>query len=328
MSLAFKVSSFCVILYFLSFKIGFGVENLEIWGIYPQERDALLLLRDSMSSSADLLGNWTGPPCIDNFSGWLGISCSNWHVVHIFLEGIQLVGSLPPTFLQNITFLRQLNFRNNSISGLLPNLTNLVFLEHVALSFNHFSGPIPLEYAELPNLKALELEENYLEGQVPPFDQPSLTIFNVSYNHLTGPIPQTDVLLRFPNSSFDDNSDLCGKPLDRLCPVPRPVPPFAPAPVVIPPSPSQDKKNNIFQARNIAIIASAAAALGFFLFIIAFLCCNKRTRQKETTVKESAGNTILISDTCNPTNPFLVTALETISQLYYNIFHSKRRKRV
>lgn len=253
--------------------------ELKLKDFHPEERDALLLIRDSLNSSSNLHGNWTGPPCIDNRSRWFGITCSNWHVVHIVLEGINLGGTLPPTFLHNITFLSMLNLRNNAIFGPLPNLTNLVFLEQVLLSTNHFSGSIPVEYVELPSLQVLELQENYLDHQIPPFDQPSLTSFNVSYNHLVGPIPESSVLQRFPKSSFDNNSDICGKPLDKLCPA-------APSPA---PSPSVEKNNKRLQVWIIALIA-AAAALCLFLIIIAFLYCKKkRSSEKETRRNDSAG---------------------------------------
>ncbi|XP_061342941.1 probable leucine-rich repeat receptor-like protein kinase At1g68400 [Gastrolobium bilobum] len=283
MSLVFNISFCYVILLLLSWNM---VLCGEIFDFNPEERDALLLIRDSLNSSANLHGNWTGPPCLDNQSRWFGITCSNWHVVLIVLQGINLSGSLPPTFLQNITFLSQLDLRNNSLFGPLPNLTNLVFLEQVLFSFNHFSGSIPVEYVELPSLQVLELQENYLDGQIPPFDQPSLASFNVSYNHLVGPIPETSVLQRFPESSFDNNSDLCGKPLDKLCPAEPPAP--SPAPIIIPPCPAVEKNKNKLQVWIIALI-SAAAALFLFLIIIAFLFFKRRASGKEARRNDSAG---------------------------------------
>lgn len=92
MSLAFKVSLLCVIL-FVSFKFNM-VLCIELEEYYPEERDALMLIRDSLNSSVNLHGNWTGPPCIDNRSRWIGITCSNWHVVQIVLEGDGAGGSI------------------------------------------------------------------------------------------------------------------------------------------------------------------------------------------------------------------------------------------
>ncbi|KAF7820281.1 putative leucine-rich repeat receptor-like protein kinase [Senna tora] len=270
----------CLCLGFLSFLL----VNLVVPEYYPEEREALLLLINSLTSASNLHGNWTGPPCIANQSRWEGITCSNWHVVHIALEGIELLGSLPPTFLQNITFLTQVNLRNNLIYGNLPNLTNLMFLEHVLLSYNRFSGLIPIEYVGLPRLKELELQENHLDGQIPPFDQTSLINFNVSYNHLVGPIPQTSVLMKFPKSSFVNNSGLCGKPLDKP-PAPFPAPPPA---IIIPPSPAKEEQRKRLHVWAIALIAAAAVLIPL-LVITAFLFCKTRAHGKETTRNESAG---------------------------------------
>ncbi|KAF3445510.1 hypothetical protein FNV43_RR10686 [Rhamnella rubrinervis] len=41
----------------------------------------------------------------------------------------------------------------------------------------------------------------------------SLAVFDVSYNHLTGGIPQGEQFRTFNASSFDENSGLCGNPL-------------------------------------------------------------------------------------------------------------------
>lgn len=202
----------------LSGKIGVVMSVDQVKDYFPEERDGLLQLRDFINSTSNLHGNWTGPPCYKNDSRWTGIACLNGHVTDLDLEGIQITGSLPQTpFLSNITFLTKLSLRNNFIRGPLPNLTNLLYLELVLLSQNRFSGSIPFEYINLPRLKKLELQQNSLTGSIPPFDQPTLTMLNVSYNHLTGRIPSNQVLSRFPESSYDHNSALCGQPLGTPC---------------------------------------------------------------------------------------------------------------
>ncbi|KAF9683741.1 hypothetical protein SADUNF_Sadunf04G0045900 [Salix dunnii] len=252
---------------------------------FPEERDALMQIRDSFTSTLDLHGNWTGPPCHKNSSQWSGITCSNWHVVGLVLEGIQLTGSLPPVFLQNITFLANLSFRNNSINGPLPNLSNLVHLESVFFSYNRLTGSIPSEYIELPNLKQLELQRNYLEGEIPPFNQPTLTLFNVSYNHLQGSIPDTDVLGRFSKSSYDHNLNLCGIPLE-------PCPALPPAPLVPPPSPpvspphSKKRKLPIWITVLIAVLAAIVPLMVMFVF----LCFYKKAQEVETPKEQQAGD--------------------------------------
>ncbi|RVW25936.1 putative leucine-rich repeat receptor-like protein kinase [Vitis vinifera] len=170
---------------------------------FPDEREALMQIRDIVNATVDLHKNWTGPPCQEDVSKWFGITCSKGHIIRIVLEGIELTGSFPPAFLQKIAFLNTVSFKNNSVFGPIPNLTGLIHLESVFFSQNNFSGSIPLDYIGLPNLTVLELQENSLGGHIPPFDQPTLTTFNVSYNHLEGPIPETPVLQRFPESSYD-----------------------------------------------------------------------------------------------------------------------------
>jgi hypothetical protein len=205
-------------------------------------------------------------------------------VVGLVLEGIQLTGSLPPTFLQNITFLAYLSFRNNSIYGPLPNLSNLVLLEYVFFSYNRFTGPIPSEYIELPNLEQLELQQNYLDGEIPPFDQPTLTLFNVSYNHLQGSIPDTDVLQRFSESSYDHNSNLCGIPLEPcpVLPLAQLIPP--PSPPISPPQ-SKKRKLPIWIVVLVAVVSTLVALMVMFVF----LCCYKKAQEKETPKEHQAG---------------------------------------
>ncbi|XP_052183317.1 probable leucine-rich repeat receptor-like protein kinase At1g68400 [Diospyros lotus] len=262
---------------------------------FPDERDALLQLRDSASmmnsttcTSNYLHANWTGPPCYKNQSRWAGIACFNCHVTHLVLEGIQLTGSLPPSssFLHNLTFLSKLSFRNNSIYGPLPNLTNLVHLQFLFLSYNLFSGLIPLHYIDLPQLRKLELQNNSLQGSIPPFDQPSLTAFNVSCNHLEGSIPPTHVLQSFPESSYDHNSDLCGQPLSIPCP-PPPVPPppagaLAPSPI---PIPSKERRKRQLQVWGIALIAAAFALIPFSIVLV--LVCYYYHKRSDSHAKEA-----------------------------------------
>ncbi|KAL3512966.1 hypothetical protein ACH5RR_025683 [Cinchona calisaya] len=260
------------------------------------ERNALIQLRDIVNSStANLHGNWTGPPCYKNQSRWAGIGCSNSHVTHLVLEGLQLNTSLPPMLLQNLTFLTKLSFRNNSLFGPLPNLSNLLDLEFLFLSNNRFSGPIPVSYAQLPELTKLELENNSLRGSIPPFDQDTLIAFNVSHNQLDGPIPETPVLQRFTGSSFDYNSNLCGKPLPVQClnpPPPPPPPPSAPASPLNPfPPPQPESGKGSLKIWSIALIAAAAALVPLSI-ILFFLCYYRRIRVTISMTHQPAGEAL------------------------------------
>ncbi|KAM3319351.1 putative leucine-rich repeat receptor-like protein kinase [Capsicum chacoense] len=257
----------------LIFALFLVVESAEISEFYPSERDALLQLRDGVNSSVlDLHKHWTGPPCYKNQSKWAGISCSDGHVTALVLEGFQLTGSLPPTFLENITNLTKISFRNNSLYGHVPNLTGLAYLESVFLSDNQFSGLIPYGYIELQKLRELELQGNVLEGSIPPFDQQTLIAFNVSSNKLEGPIPETPVLKRFPKSCYGDNANLCGEVLGIPCSTPPANPPKAPG----------EKKRNGLKVWSIALIAAGGAALVFVSIMSILLCYFRRSKRKET----------------------------------------------
>ncbi|KAL1541901.1 hypothetical protein AAHA92_26066 [Salvia divinorum] len=250
---------------------------------FPDERDALIQLRDLVTSSSNLHVNWTERACISaNRSIWAGVGCSDWHVTDLVLEGIQLTSSLPlpPMLFQNLTFLTKLSFANNSLHGPLPNLTNLVHLQYVFLSKNSFSGSLPSTYIDLPELTKLELQENELSGQIPPFNQQTLIAFNVSSNQLRGPVPQTLVLQSFPESSYANNLGLCGSiPGMSPCPV-TPAP--APAPTLVPFQPSARNDGGL-QPWSIAVIVATAVLVG-----LSVLCCYIR-KAKEKEEPEVAG---------------------------------------
>lgn len=290
MNIALNLSIWFMIFVFqLPSSISSGVDEY-----HPGERDGLIQLRESLNSTSNLHSNWTGPPCYKNYSNWAGIACWNWHVVHIVLDGIQLTGSLPPTFLQNITFLSKLSLRNNSLFGPLPNLTNLLYLQFIFLSHNRFSGSIPLDLIHLPRLTKLELQENTLTGYIPPFNQPTLTVFNVSYNFLQGRIPETPILQSFPKTSYYHNSDLCGKPLENPCPdIPSAPPLTPPPPYPSPLNPSKNKNKKAIKVRNIVLIAIAAAVVPFMIMLV-FLCYHKRASGKRKGEGEYPGTFLFL----------------------------------
>ncbi|KAL5702122.1 hypothetical protein ACHQM5_027378 [Ranunculus cassubicifolius] len=238
----------------------------DIQEYYPHERDALIEFRESVRSPIiDLHSRWTGPPCTNNNANWVGIACFDGHVTRIVLDGMQLRGLLPPTFLPKITYLTKLSFRNNSLLGSLPDLSGLRNLQNVFLSQNLFSNPIPNHYIDLPKLSLLELQENILTGAIPPFNQPTLNVFNVSHNSLDGEIPQTSTLMKFTEDSFSNNLQLCGNPLPKVCPSPNPNPP-----------PSKpDKKKKPLNVWSIVLIAVSAALIPFIIMLI-LLCYLKK----------------------------------------------------
>ncbi|XP_041009104.1 receptor-like protein 32 isoform X2 [Juglans microcarpa x Juglans regia] len=113
-----------------------------------------------------------------------------------------------------------IDFSCNRFEGDIPEiLGNLEGLHALNLSNNAFTGHIPSSFANLTQLESLDLSQNKLFGQIPPelVQLNFLSKFNVSHNCLTGPIPQGQQFGTFPNTSFEDNRGLCGRPLSKIC---------------------------------------------------------------------------------------------------------------
>mmetsp|Transcript_49640 Transcript_49640/g.63625 ORF Transcript_49640/g.63625 Transcript_49640/m.63625 type:complete len:113 (-) Transcript_49640:22-360(-) len=60
-----------------------------------------------------------------------------------------------------------LNVSHNKFDGKLPNLESLFFLAEVRLNDNHFGGPLPDSVTTLENMTILEVQDNYMTGDVP-----------------------------------------------------------------------------------------------------------------------------------------------------------------
>lgn len=157
------------------------------------------------------------------------------------LNSFQLGGTFPPNTLSTLNQLRVLSLPNNSLTGPIPQLAQLVnlktlFLHHnsfsgnfpvslislhrlifLDLSHNNLSGSLPVNLTLLDRLNSLRLDWNRFDGSIPPLNQSLLDIFDVSGNNLTGAIPVTPTLSRFSRSSFSFNPNLCGKILNKIC---------------------------------------------------------------------------------------------------------------
>ncbi|XP_030486305.2 probable LRR receptor-like serine/threonine-protein kinase At4g37250 [Cannabis sativa] len=140
--------------------------------------------------------------------------------------------------------LQFLNLSDNAFAGKLPqNLTSLQNLTVISLKSNYFSGKVPGGFSKV---QVLDLSSNLLNGSLPSdFGGESLRFLNVSYNkisgniplefaklipvnatvdlsfnNLTGAIPESSSLLSQKKEFFSGNSNLCGKPLKNLCTIP------------------------------------------------------------------------------------------------------------
>ncbi|XP_071740433.1 pollen receptor-like kinase 4 [Rutidosis leptorrhynchoides] len=207
-------SKFFMLLFLASFVlhhyVTVMVQSFTI-GFTDDERNALLALKDGFNN-AFLDKNWQSENCYD----WYGLRC-NGNVIGITLENLNITGEIKVDALYNLTALSVLSFKNNVIFGQLMDFSKNVDLTQLDLSSNSFSGPISPSLVELNFLWSLQLQENELNGSIPPFDQSSLKELNVSDNNLSGQIPNTPIIQSFSASSYDHNQLLCGPPSSTRC---------------------------------------------------------------------------------------------------------------
>ncbi|XP_073283508.1 LRR receptor-like serine/threonine-protein kinase ERECTA isoform X2 [Primulina huaijiensis] len=130
-----------------------------------------------------------------------------------------MISGYMPSSLGDLEHLLKLNLSNNGLTGAIPaEFGNLRSVVDVDLSNNHLSGSIPQELGQLQNLFLLKLGNNNISGDVMSLANClSLTVLNVSYNHLAGYIPTGNNFSRFTPDSFLGNPGLCGYWLGSGC---------------------------------------------------------------------------------------------------------------
>ncbi|KAJ8759136.1 hypothetical protein K2173_004143 [Erythroxylum novogranatense] len=140
-----------------------------------------------------------------HFCKWSGVICGVRHqrVVELDLHDAQLDGSLSP-YAGNLSFLRIINLRNNSLSHTIPpELGRLFRLRELDFSYNTLTGEIQLTflaaliYENLMSattiLMLLGFTKNNLVGQIPSSfgNLSSLSMIYGGRNNLIGSIPDT-----------------------------------------------------------------------------------------------------------------------------------------
>eukprot|EP00258_Populus_trichocarpa_P018033 XP_006380687.2 probable LRR receptor-like serine/threonine-protein kinase At4g37250 [Populus trichocarpa] len=162
------------------------------------------------------------------------------------LSSNMISGYLPETIgrLQNLELL---NLSDNDLAGTLPaNFTALHNLTFVSLKNNNFTGNLPSGFqtvqvldlssnllnVSLPrdfggnNLRYLNISYNKLSGPIPQEfanEIPSNTTIDLSFNNLTGEIPESSLFLNQQTSALAGNPDLCGQPTRTPCAIPSSV---------------------------------------------------------------------------------------------------------
>ncbi|KAK6923088.1 Leucine-rich repeat [Dillenia turbinata] len=170
------------------------------------------LLNSSQLQFLDLSNNFISGELSELIGGLRSLQFLN-------LSDNALAGNVP----NNLTTLPSLNvvsLKNNYFSGYLPSGFNSV--QVLDLSSNLINGSLPSDFGG-QHLKSLNLSRNKISGKIPlEFADkiPSNATIDLSYNNLTGEIPDLQVFQIQDSKSFSGNSDLCGEPLRNPCPIP------------------------------------------------------------------------------------------------------------
>ncbi|KAL5818394.1 hypothetical protein ACOSQ4_022236 [Xanthoceras sorbifolium] len=230
----------------------FNLRNNSLVGTLPS-----LLEKSTRLSAVDLSLNQLSGSIPGSF--FTSVTLTNLNLSGNHLIGpITLQGSHESEFisLPSSPPLESLDLSGNSLTGVLPSdIGNMARLKVLDLANNHFSGQLPSELNKISVLEYLDLSGNNFKGKIPDKLSSTLNEFNVSYNDLTGNIPEN--LRGFPNSSF--------RPGNALLILPDDMPPK-----------NTDQGSNTVQGKHhsskgsirVAIIVASVGAAVMIVFVL------------------------------------------------------------
>ncbi|PIN07066.1 Serine/threonine protein kinase [Handroanthus impetiginosus] len=246
-----------------------------------------------------------------------------------------------PDLVGKLKNLRVLNLSDNALAGNLPEiLTTLQNLTAVSLKNNYFLGSLPggfnsvqvldlssnLINGSLPqgfggsHLVYLNVSFNRLSGEIPPefsVKIPTNATIDLSFNNLTGPIPESNVFFNQDKKSYSGNPELCGKPFRTLCPIPSSMatlpndssvadspPAIAAIPKTIESDPSkpssdsageggnspQGKRTGLRTGTILGIIIGDIAGVAILVLIIVYVYHMKKKKTIDKAIKREAAS--------------------------------------
>ncbi|XP_043726168.1 probable LRR receptor-like serine/threonine-protein kinase At1g67720 isoform X2 [Telopea speciosissima] len=123
-----------------------------------------------------------GDPCIP--TQWEWITCSSStppRITKLALSEKYLTGKIPDK-LKHLDGLTELWLDGNSLTGSIPDISNLLNLTIVHLENNRLTGPIPSYLGDLPSLRELYVQNNSLSGEIPSTLLTGNLVFNYDGN--------------------------------------------------------------------------------------------------------------------------------------------------
>ncbi|XP_068321776.1 MDIS1-interacting receptor like kinase 2-like [Pyrus communis] len=178
------------------------LSNNHLTGEIPQSLGKLTQLQQLYLSDNHLTGEI--PQSLGNLSRLkrLDLSANNF-------TGVipQISGMLDP---------KLLSLSNNNLIGEIPSFlflaVGLTGLDYLNLSSNSLSGAIPSELRMLTELDVFNASHNHLSGEIQSALANLLTLnismYDFSYNNLTGPFPTCGIFNKVPTSAFVGNYGL------------------------------------------------------------------------------------------------------------------------
>ncbi|KVH92481.1 probable LRR receptor-like serine/threonine-protein kinase At4g37250 [Cynara cardunculus var. scolymus] len=189
--------------------------------------------------------------------GWKSLQFLN-------ISGNLLNGKVPES-LAGLSNLTVVSLKDNYFHGNLPNgFDSVRFLD---LSANFINGSLPSDFGS-GDLVFFNVSHNNISGEIPPEFTNKISTnatIDLSFNNLTGAIPESSIFFNQDKRSFAGNYGLCGKPLTNLCLIPSSVskPPNVSSPATSPPAIAAIPKTADSSSSNSSNTRSASSKPGF-----------------------------------------------------------------
>ncbi|CAL5197746.1 unnamed protein product [Lathyrus oleraceus] len=209
-----------------------------------------------------------------------------------------------PNNLSNMQNLTVASFKNNYLTGFLPK--DLRTLQILDLSSNLLNGSLSADFGG-DSIRYLNVSYNKFSGEIPPeFAEkiPRNATVDLSFNNLTGEIPESQVFLNQETKSFSGNSDLCGELTKNPCSIPSSPSsePKASSPAIAampknfdddsPPTENSEKKQSgLRKGTIIGIVVGDFVGIGILAMVFIYVYKLKRKKDEEKELKNEATTT-------------------------------------